>query len=208
MTVSESEDKKPKDSTNQQKPVFCQFGTSALGEVAAFSIALGAVYMSERMFPKQMKVFISRLAEQLGNWRGTSADSNTVLAKQIIDVGIMNVAGASGMAVQFGVRRSLQTPEEKKPLGYEAGRLATGRIVGTATAVGALAFVSSKAPYFMKIMQSGISKGTGDSARSERFAELFVSNAVQSVGAVAGNAPAQLIYDHLVNGPEKGVSKS
>lgn len=190
------------------KPVARQFASSALGEIVAFSLAIGAVYVSDRLFPKQIESVVARIARSLGQWRDTSPEMQTELAKKIFDVGIMNMAGISGMAVQFGMRRAHQKPEEKTPFWYEAGRLAVGRLAGTITAIGTLALMTTRTPGLMKGMESGISKQLGTNAHSDRLAELFVSNAVQTVGAIAGNAPAQLLYDRLVHAPANAPSRS
>lgn len=184
-----------------------QLRNTALGEMTAFSIAIGAVYASEMLLPKHTQALVARLAEHLGQWRGVSAETQTGFAQKILDVGIMNMAGASSFAVQFGLRRSYQSAEEKTPLWYEAGRLVAGRIVGTMTAIGALAVMGTKAPGVMRHMETGMSGKLGANIHADRFAELFVSNAVQSLGAIAGNAPAQLLYDHVVNPPKQGMAK-
>jgi hypothetical protein len=197
----------PADKCESRDTVARQFGTSALGEMTAFTLAIGAVYASGHVFPRQTKALISHLAESLGKWRGAHAETQTGLAKKIIDVGIMNMAGASGMAIQFGLRRWQQPPEEKTPFWYEAGRLAIGRIGGTITALGALTFMGTKAPGMLKNLEGGIAQGIGAGSQSERFAELFASNAIQSAGAIMGNAPAQLLYDCVVNPPQKSRGK-
>jgi hypothetical protein len=199
--------KNKKESAEQTKPLLRQVATSALGEVAAFSIAIGAVYVTEHLFPKQTQAFVSRLAEHLGRWRGVSPETQHVLAKRILDVGVMNIGGTVNMGVQFTMRRINQKPEEKTPLLYELGRLAAGRIIGTATAFSALALMHSHASSWINKTERGLTNRLGGAARDARLSELLVSNTVQSVGAIAGNVPAQLLYDRLVNPPEKNISK-
>jgi hypothetical protein len=89
-------------------------------------------------------------------------------------------------------------PEDKPPLAYELGRLITGRVVGTVTAIGALAFARIHAPKAMAGGEHRISNIFGNNATSLRFSELLLSNIVQSAGALAGNVPAQLLYDKVV----------
>ena len=181
-----------------KKPVFQQVKNSVLGETVAFSVALGAVYASERLLPKQVETLVAYLAKKIGAWRGTSAEQQTILAKKIYDVGIMNIAGISGMAVQFGIRRTHQKPEERNTLGYELARLGTGRIAGTLTALSALGLMNMRAPKLMQKMEKGLSAKFGGSKTSDRIAELAVSNAVQSAGAVPGNSLAQILFDQIV----------
>ncbi len=180
------------------EPLKRQVTISAVGEMVAFTLAIGAVYVSERMMPKQTEAFVQEIAGQMAKWRGASVESQKLCAKKILDVAIMNMAGATGMAAQFGIRRAHQKEEDKMPLWYEASRLLTGRVVGTFTALSTLALMETRAPKWMRKMEGSVSKGTND-----RFGELLVSNSVQTVGAIVGNAPAQLLYDHLVNPPQK-----
>lgn len=194
----------------RETPLLRQFGNSGMAEITAFAVAIGAVYATERLFPHQTQAFVSRLAEKLGEWRGKDTATQQALAKKIVDVTIMNLGGAASLGVQFGLRRAQQKEEggEKTPLLYEAGRLAAGRILGTATAIGTLALMETRAPGIMKQAESGVSRLFGASPKSDRFAALAVSDAVQSVGATLGNAPAQVLYDHLVGTPEKNQGKS
>jgi hypothetical protein len=76
--------------------------------------------------------------------------------------------------------------------------------VGTATAVGTLAFARTYTPKAMAGGEHHLSKLLGNNAKSLRFSELLLSNLVQSSGALAGNVPTQLLYDKVVgNQPNK-----
>jgi hypothetical protein len=177
--------------------VASQTRTSFIGESIGFACSLGAVYLTERACPELTRQANEKLAERLGTWRHTNAAKQKAMAEDVVDFAIMNVAGLVNMASQFAIRRHSQKPDERPPLGYELGRLATGRFAGTVTAAGALAFMKTNAP---RLMNENTLLGKGP--KNVRFAELALSNLVMSLGALGGNVPAQLLYDRLV-GNEK-----
>lgn len=171
---------------------------SILGEVTGYACGIGAVYVAEAMCPNQTRALIARLAESLGRWRGTSATVEAELARKVTDLAIMNVGGFVNMGTQFFWRRHQQSREERQPLPYELGRVMTGRIGGTITAFGTWALAETFAPRLMQAGQQRASKLMGDHACSGQLAERAMGNLVQSVGALAGNIPAQLLYDRLL----------
>ena len=110
----------------------------------------------------------------------------------------MNIAGLSNMGMQFALHRTSMNPEDKPPLAHELGRLVAGRVVGTATAVSTLALAHTYTPKAMASTQHFGSKLLGNTAKTDRFSELLLSNIIQSAGALVGNVPAQLLYDKVV----------
>lgn len=187
----------PEPETTPVTTVASQTRTSVIGESIGFACSIGAVYLTERAFPTLTHEITDKLAGKLGKWRHTSAAAQQTMAEDVVDFAIMNVAGLVNMATQFSIRRYSEKPEERAPLGYELGRIATGRLAGTATAAGALAFMKTNAPRLMN-ENTLLGKGRG----RVRFTELALSNLVMSIGALGGNVPAQLLYDKLV-GNEK-----
>lgn len=192
----------PPQTPDMAEPLKRQMQISAVGEICAFSLAIGAVYVCERVLPRQTEAFTHKIADLLARCRGTSAQAQTLWAKKILAVGIMNLAGAAGMATQFGIRRAQHKADEKMPLGYEFGRLIAGRLVGTVAAISALTLMETKAAPVVRRLERFAARGS-----NARFAELLVSNSIQTAGAVVGNAPAQLLYDCLVNPPQKNPTR-
>ncbi len=188
----------PQPSIAVRQPALLQAAQTTLGELTGFAVSIGAVYASERLCPNQVRRFTESLAKKLGEWRKLPVSSQEILAQKITDIGLMQMGGIANLGVQFSVRRSAQHEDEKQSLPYEIGRLLAGRFTGTATAMMTLAAVETKTP---KLMQGGervISRMLGHCRGSERFAELVMSNAVQTAGGMMGNAPAQLLYDKLL----------
>lgn len=177
-----------------------QLSISTLGEVTGYAIGIGAVYIAESLCPKQTRACIDGLAVKLGKSRGTSAVAQHDLAHKIVDVTVMNIGGFVNMATQFTLHRRAQNPEDRAPLAQDFGRVLTGRVAGTATAVGTLALAETFQPLRMKQSANALSRLMGN---RPRLAELAVSNLVQSAGALVGNVPAQILYDDLV-----GTAKS
>jgi hypothetical protein len=188
------------------KSVNDQLAVTIMGEIVATSMAIGAVYVTDLLLPKQTEAFVARLATYMAKWRGVNAESQKLYAKKIVDVTVMNMAGLAGMGTQVAVRRAHQSEEEKTPLWYEIGRLAAGRIFGTFTSVQALTTMEKKFPSTLRSAESIISKRIGANVATDRFSELLVSNVVQAAGATVGHAPAQLLYDYLIHPPKKMVA--
>lgn len=186
------------DDAAAETPARRQVRTSFVGEISGFACSIGAVYVAERVCPQQTTRFIGRLAEQLGRWRGTSAAVEKALAHKVADVTLMHTGGLANMATQFIWRRRQQRPEERQPLAYDVGRVVTGRAGGTVTAISALALAETFAPKLMDQGEHGAGRLLGNRPGSLRFAELALSSLVQSIGAMAGNVPAQLLYDKLL----------
>ena len=196
---------KPIDDIPEEPPTKAakQLRASVLGEVTGFACAIGAVYIAERMTPHQTNQIIESIARRLGKWRGTNAEIEKKLAHKVVDVGLMNVGGVVNMATQFTLHRQQVPESEREPLSYDLGRVITGRIGGTATAIGTLALAETFAPKLMNHGTTGAGKLLGNSTKSIRFAELALSNLVQSIGALAGNVPAQLLYDKVLGRDQK-----
>lgn len=176
-------------------PVARQAKLSFLGELSGFAVGIGAVYVAERACPQQTRALIEKLASKLGSWRRTSAAQERQLAHDIVDVAYMNVGGLVNMGTQFALRRHGQKPEAREPLAYDLGRVLSGRAGGTATALGTWALAKTLQPQLMQRSESGLGRLMGD---RQRLAGLAISNGIQSVGALAGNIPAQLLYDKLI----------
>jgi hypothetical protein len=185
------------------KAASTQFLHSGLGEVVGIAVSLGAVYFANHLLPNQTRVATQMVARTLGKWRGTPMHQQEICARKIIDVTLMNIGGLSNMGAQFALHRTSIAPEDRPPLTHELGRLFTGRVVGTITAIGTLALTQKNAPLAMKSTEQRLSRFLGNTAASSRFSELFISDIIQSVGAVAGNAPAQILFDKLVSTPIK-----
>ena len=183
-------------------PLRRQMGISALGELSGYAVGIGAVYAAESLCPRQTRACIEGLARKLGQSRGTSAAAQHDLAHKIVDVAVMNIGGCVNMATQFAMHRHAQPPEDRAPLLQDVGRIVSGRIAGTATAVGALALAETFQPVRMQRSTQTLSRLLGN---HPRLAELALSNLVQSAGALVGNVPAQMLYDQLV-GTGKGRS--
>ncbi len=181
------------------KPLDRQTRISALGEVSGYAVGLGAVYLADYLLPKQKRGAIDWLARQLGRWHGTGGEAQQVLAGKIADVTVMNLGGLVNMGTQFTLHRHAQPSDERTPLGEELGRVLTGRVAGTATAVGALTLASTLLPGPLASVEAAAGKLLGN---RPRLGALAVSNLVQSLGALMGNVPAQLLYDRLA-GQEK-----
>ena len=165
----------------------------------AAPLALARCIWAHHVFPKQSNDFIGKLAVKLGEWRGTSPVAQQILARQITDVTVMNIGGLANMGGQFALHRKGFDPKERSTVKSDFGRVITGRVAGTATAIGMVAIAKTLGPQAMKRSEQALSSLMGNSAKSDRFVELFISNAIQSVGGIAGNVPAQLLYDKLVD---------
>lgn len=176
---------------------------SALGEVVGLSVSLGAVYVANHMFPGQTKWATKKIAERLGTWRGTAPTEQLACASKIMDVTLMNIGGISNMATQFTLHRHATNPEDRQPLGHDIGRLLAGRVAGTVTSIGSLAFAQKHMPSGIGKSERRISDVMGKGPAAERFAELFISDIIQSIGAIPGNVSAQLLYDQIVGNAHK-----
>ncbi len=183
------------------KAASIQFLHSGLGELVGIVVSLGAVYFANHLLPNQTRAATQMVARTLGKWRGTHAHEQEICARKIMDVTLMNIGGLSNMSAQFALHRTSIAPDDRPPLAHELGRLFTGRVVGTVTAIGTLALTQKNAPSAMKKTEQHLSKCFGSTTASNRFSELLVSDIIQSVGAVAGNAPAQILFDKLVSTP-------
>lgn len=186
-----------------QKAAASQLLHSALGEVVGLSVSLGAVYVANHLFPGQTRWATKKIAERLGTWRGTAPTEQLACAGKIMDVTLMNIGGLSNMATQFTLHRQAMKPEDRQPLGYDLGRLLAGRVAGTATSIGTLALTQKHMSSRMFRSERRVSDILGGGAASDRFAELFVSDIIQSIGAMPGNVTAQLLYDHVVGNAPK-----
>ena len=183
-----------------------QVRASVVGEVTGFGCAIGAIYIAERVSPRQTAQLIESIARRLSKWRGTSVETEKQLAHKVVDVGLMNVGGMVNMGTQFAVHRAQLPQEERQPLSYDLGRVVTGRVGGTVTAISTLALAETLAPQLMSRGKMSGGKLLGNSSQNIRFAELALSNLVQSIGALAGNVPAQLLYDKVL-GREQGQKR-
>jgi len=180
-----------------------QFAHSALGEVVGLTVSLGAVYFAHHLLPNQTRAVTHKIAEKLGHWRSTHAHEQALCARKIMDVTLMNIGGLSNMGVQFCLHRTSMKPEDRPPLALELGRLLGGRVAGTVTAIGTLALAQAHAPSTIMKSERQLSKLLGNTATTARFSELFISDITQSVGALVGNVPAQILYDKLVGNTVK-----
>ena len=178
---------------------------SGLGELVGIAVSLGTVYFANHLLPNQTRAATQMVARILGKWRGTQAQAQEICAHKIMDVTLMNIGGLSNMVAQFALHRTSIAPDDRQPLAHEIGRLFTGRVVGTITAIGTLALTQKNAPSAMKKSEQRLSKLLGSTTASSRFSELFVSDIIQSAGAIAGNAPAQILFDKLVATPIKST---
>lgn len=191
-------DTSPPASPASEETAATQTRRSLAGEITGYVCSIGAVYIAERACPAKTQALIASIAKHIGHGRGSSAAAEMALAKRIVDVGIMNIGGSANMLTQFAMRRHGQPKEDREALGYELGRVVTGRVGGTVTAVTALAMAETFAPRLMDFGERQGARLLRDRPWSARFSELALSNAVQSVGALAGNIPAQLLYDRLM----------
>lgn len=203
-----------------RSPVFAQAKTSgahqilntALGEVVATAVSIGAVYVKDHLFPGQTERATQAIAKILGGWRETSPETQQALAAKILDVTAMHLGGLANMVTQFALRRARQPKAEQTPFLYEVGRLLFGRAAGTVMSIGTLALAESQAPDAMRQGEAKIASAldaVGKIVRIEdkhkaRLSELLVSSLVQSAGAMVGNAPAQLLFDRIVPCAERG----
>ena len=172
-------------------PLLKQARISLVSECAAIAVSLCAVYAAEGIFPEHMEAASATLARQLGRWKNTPGAVQEPLARRLTDAAVMNIGGVANMGLQFALHRQEQPKEERLPLAQEAGRLLSGRAAGTLGAFTALALAS---PHLPTAQASDTA-----SASKRRFTELVTNNAIQSLGALAGNIPAQVLYDRLVS---------
>ena len=185
-----------------------QVGTTLLGEVVATAVSIGAVYAKDYLFHDQNEKAAAGIANIIARYRGTSGAVELKLAGEILDITAMHLGGLANVTTQFALRRAQQSPETRTSFLYEAGRLLFGRCAGTVTSIGTLALAKSQAPGAMRYGEGKMESLVGavgkltrlapNEAMHTRLAELMVSNLVQSAGAVAGNAPAQLLFDKLM----------
>ncbi|MEJ0010432.1 MAG: hypothetical protein WDN72_08030 [Alphaproteobacteria bacterium] len=175
-----------------------QFKYSALGEMTGFTMALGAVYLADVACPRQTQAFVRHLGGLLGKWRGTGAEAQHLLAEKITDVALMNIGGAANVALQYGLRRHDLAPDQRRSTPYEIGRLIVGRSIGTATALGSFTLAETMMPARMRAAEIWGGKLMGGSAVAEKFAGRILSDAIQSVAAVFGNIPGQVLYDKVL----------
>ena len=171
---------------------------SSLGEAAGFAVSLGAVYFADCLLPGPTSRATKRVAQALSRWRHTETAQEIACARKIIDVSLMNIGGLTNMGTQFTLHRYGINPEERAPLAQDLGRLLTGRLVGTATSIGALAFTQKHMSSAISTGEKGISDALAGGAAGDRFAELLISNIIQSIGALPGSVSAQLLYDRVM----------
>ncbi|MFM9889636.1 MAG: hypothetical protein ACKVOE_03180 [Rickettsiales bacterium] len=196
-------------------PLRTQFTTTALGEMTSVALAIGAVYAADLAFPKKTAAFVDKLAHGIAGWRKTSAAAEQGLAKTITDVGLMNIGGAASFGVQYGLRRNAQK-EANEALGlkenpvkhsYEVARLLAGMLGGTAIAISGLALTRWKFPGIVRGGEAVIAGVVGDRPGAKRFSEVAMNNLIQLVGAVPGNAAAQLLFDRVVDAKSENVER-
>jgi hypothetical protein len=186
-----SDDPKPP----ENHPFRDQLSISTLGELSGYAVGIGAVYAAESLCPRQTRACIDGLAIRLGRSRGTSAAAQYALAHKVVDVAVMNLGGFVNMVTQFGLHRRTQPAKERAPLIQDIGRVISGRLAGTVTAVATLALAETFQPVRLARGTQGLSRLLGG---RPRLAELALSNMIQSAGALVGNVPAQMLYDRLV----------
>lgn len=188
------------DQSDQYKPATTslanQAAISAMGEILGLAVSIGAVYGAERVAPAQTRNLIQRVAKTLSQSRGGSVESQLANAQKIADFTIMNMGGFVNMGTQFALHRYWQAPPERLSLGYEFGRVLTGRLVGTVTAGSALWLAESRVPHGMDRVERRMGSLLGN---HPRLGELATSSLLQSAGALPGSIGAQLLYDRLTH---------
>lgn len=182
------------------------------GEVTGSAIALASVFMARKVLPEQTEQLTSRLSDILQRRSAKTPEESHMTTERVIDVVLMNVGGLASVLTQFAMRR-MGKNEHKYSLPVDLAALLVGRIGGTSTMAAGLYATEKMAGTPLRTSEDMVAKGihwlNGKASGKEnvplsemeqRAAYVAVSNILQSLFAIPGNAMAQTFTDKVMAG--------
>lgn len=189
------------------------------GETVGSAVALASVFAARKILPAQTEHITARLTAALERNGKRTPEEARKTAERVVVIVLMNIGGLASVLTQFGMRRMMNDAHQYS-LPVDLSALLVGRIGGTTTMTAGIYGTEKLAGNSLRATEEVLAKGihwinnkalgsqeTNVSDEERRAAYVVVSNILQSIYAIPGNAGAQTFVERIADGRKTGPER-